>query len=61
MSTEEYDYEISDPQDDSGETEIAIDEASAEWEGGSGEPMARNMTAARYTKDRCYYLISLIN
>ncbi len=42
------------------EKEQAIDEAGAEWEGGSGEPMARNYTGIRYTKDRCFYLIDLI-
>lgn len=41
--------------------EKAIEEAGAEWEGGSGEPMARNMTGIQYTRERCYYLISLIN
>lgn len=41
--------------------EKAIDAAGAEWEGGSGEPMARNLTAIQYTEERCYYLISLIN
>lgn len=41
--------------------EQAIEEAGAEWAGGSGEPMARNMTAIQYTEERCYYLISLIN
>lgn len=41
--------------------EKAIEEAGAEWEGGSGEPMARNLTAIQYTEERCYYLISLIN
>lgn len=43
------------------EKEAAIEEAGAEWDGGSGEIAARNMTAIRYTKERCYYLISLIN
>lgn len=43
------------------EKENAIEEAGAEWSGGSGEPMARNMTAIQYTEERCYYLISLIN
>ncbi len=43
------------------EKEQAIKAAGAEWEGGSGEAMARNMTAIQYTKERCYYLISLIN
>ncbi len=43
-----------------GEKEAAIEAAGAEWGGGSGEPMARNMTAIEYTKARCYYLISLI-
>ena len=41
--------------------EKAIDEASAQWEGGTGEPMARNMTAIEYTRDRCHYLMSLID
>lgn len=41
--------------------EKAIEAAGAEWEGGSGEPMARNLTAIQYTEERCYYLISLIN
>ena len=40
--------------------EKGIAEAAAEWEGGSGEPMARNSAGAKYTKERCYYLISLI-
>ena len=39
----------------------AIEEAGAEWAGGSGEPMARNMTGIEWTQERCYYLISLIN
>lgn len=43
------------------EKEQGIEEAGAEWGGGSGEPMARNFAAIRYTKERCYYLISLIN
>ena len=43
------------------EKENAIDEAGAEWAGGTGEIMARNMTAIQYTEERCYYLISLIN
>jgi len=41
--------------------EAAIEAAAKDWQGGSGEPMARNMTGIDYTKDRCYYLISLIN
>lgn len=43
------------------EKENAIDAAGAEWEGGSVQPMVRNMTAIQYTEERCYYLISLIN
>jgi len=43
------------------EKEKAADEAAAEWEGGSGAPMIWNTTALDYTRDRCYYLISLIN
>ena len=42
------------------EKESAIEEAAADWEGGSGEPMIRNSTATSYTKERCYYLISLV-
>lgn len=43
------------------EKEAAIEEAGQDWEGGSGEPMARNCAGIKYTKKRCYYLISLIN
>lgn len=43
------------------EKEAAIEEAGAEWAGGSGEPMARNTAGIEYTQERCYYLISLIN
>lgn len=42
------------------EKEAAIEEAAKEWEGGSGETMIRNGTASSYTKDRCYYLISIV-
>lgn len=38
----------------------AIEHAAAEVRGGSMEPLVRNQTAASYTKDRCLYLISLI-
>ena len=41
--------------------ENAIKKEAEAWEGGSGETMAKNMTAIDYTKERCYYLISLIN
>ena len=41
--------------------EAAMDAAEAEWQGGSGAPMARNMVCIDYTRRRCYYLISLIN
>ena len=43
------------------EKENAMSKAAAEWEGGSGAPMAVNMAGTEYTKERCYYLISLIN
>lgn len=43
------------------EKEKAIAESGAEWSDGSGETMARNLTAIQYTEERCYYLISLIN
>ena len=42
------------------EKEAAIEEAAADWAGGSGEPMIRNSVATDYTKERCYYLISLV-
>lgn len=40
--------------------EAAIESAGKEWEGGSGEPAARNTTGIRYTKARCYELIEMI-
>ncbi|MCH5188124.1 MAG: DUF1311 domain-containing protein [Oscillospiraceae bacterium] len=40
--------------------EAEIEAAGAEWEGGSGEPMARNMAGIACTEERCYYLIDLI-
>lgn len=43
------------------EKDAAIEAAGAEWSGGTGEPMARNLAGIEYTKERCYYLISLIN
>ena len=42
------------------EKEAAIEEAAKDWEGGSGEAMVRNGTASSYTKERCYYLISIV-
>ncbi len=42
------------------EKEKAVEEAAAKWKGGSGEPLARNSTEIKYTKERCYYLISLV-
>ena len=42
------------------EKEAAIEDAAKAWEGGSGEAMVRNVTASDYTKDRCYYLISIV-
>lgn len=42
------------------EKEAAIDATAWEWYGGSGAPMACNLTEIAYTQDRCYYLISLI-
>ena len=40
--------------------EAAINEAAKDFEGGSAETHVRNSTAITYTKERCYYLISLI-
>ncbi len=40
--------------------EKAIDAAEAEWGGGSGAAMARNYEGIRQTRERCYYLISLV-
>lgn len=42
------------------EKEKAVEEAAAKWKGGSGEPLARNSAGIKYTKERCYYLISLV-
>jgi len=42
------------------EKEAAVEAEGRNWEGGSGAPMAKNMVATDYTKERCYYLISLI-
>lgn len=43
------------------EKEAAIEEAASEWQGGTGEPLARNSVAIEYTKERCDYLMSLID
>jgi len=43
------------------EKEKAIDAEAKMWEGGSGAPAATNGVATTYTKDRCYYLISLVD
>lgn len=42
------------------EKEAAMEKERAAWQGGSGASYAVNSVATRYTKDRCYYLISLI-
>ncbi len=42
------------------EKEKGMDDAAAEWEGGSGEPLARNSAGIQYTSERCYFLISLV-
>ena len=42
------------------EKEAAVEEAAKYWEGGSGESMIRSGTASDYTKERCYYLISIV-
>lgn len=42
------------------EKEAAVEAEGKIWEGGSGAPMAMNGVASAYTKERCYYLISLI-
>lgn len=42
------------------EKEKCVEEATVEWQGGSGEPLARNSAGIKYTRERCYYLISLI-
>lgn len=43
------------------EKEAAIESSRNEFAGGSMAPFAANTTAIEYTKERCYYLISLIN
>ena len=40
--------------------EAAIEKSANEFYGGSMAPLAANMTAIEYTKQRCEYLISLI-
>lgn len=40
--------------------ENAAAAAEAEFAGGTAAPLARNSTVIDYTRDRCYYLISLI-
>ena len=40
--------------------ENAAAAADAEFAGGTAAPLARNSTVIDYTRDRCYYLISLI-
>ncbi len=42
------------------EKEAAIAKAGAQWEGGSGQTMAKNTVGIDYTSKRCYYLITLI-
>ncbi len=38
-----------------------IVQAAKEWEGGSGSTMAQNCAGLEATKERCYYLISLLD
>ncbi len=42
------------------EKENAMNETEQEWAGGSGAPMARNLTGIEYTSSRSYYLISRV-
>ncbi len=42
------------------EKESAIEAAGNAWKGGSAEALARNAEGIEYTRERCYYLISLI-
>lgn len=43
------------------EKEAAIERNRSEYEGGSAAPLVANTTAIEYTKERCSYLISLID
>ena len=43
------------------EKEVAIESESASWRGGSAEAGIKHGVGIRYTKERCYYLISLID
>ena len=43
------------------EKDSKIVQAAKEWEGGSGSPMAQNYAGLEATKERCYYLISLLD
>ncbi len=42
------------------EKEKAVEEAGKEVEGGTMQPLMENSAAAKYTEERCWYLISLI-
>lgn len=59
MSASDFESLKKDEQNWVAEKENAIETATADWRGGSGEAMISNTTAIQYTKDRCYYLISL--
>lgn len=61
MTDNEFEVLLEDELEWIADKENAIEESALEWGGGSGEAMARNFTAIAYTKERCYYLISLIN
>lgn len=43
------------------EKEAAMESAASVYEGGTMAPLVRNSTGSDYTRERCYYLISLID
>ncbi len=60
LSESEYDVLLKEELAWIDEKEAAMEAASQEWKGGSGEPMARFGEGITYTRSRCYELINMI-
>ncbi|MBE7063124.1 MAG: DUF1311 domain-containing protein [Clostridia bacterium] len=60
LPTAEYNALLAEQLDWIDAKEAAMEAASVEWQGGTGEPMARYGEGATYTRERCYELIDLI-
>lgn len=60
LSDEEFKNLESDELSWIAEKEAAVKNAGAQFAGGTAETLEKNMVYIQYTKDRCYYLISLI-